>query len=117
MSITITMHKNTRFIYGLCALQLIVALLVLPVSAATEGKPTISASMSTVFLKAGEPLTVQGIATGQATEGVQIWIFAGNYLNVRYCCGQSLRNILKRLYDDRARPGEILRNCTAPGSR
>jgi hypothetical protein len=76
------MHKNTRFICGLLALQLIVALLVLPVSAATEGKPTISASMSTVFLKAGEPLTVQGIATGQVTEGVQIWIFAGNYLNV-----------------------------------
>ena len=76
------MHKNTRFVGGLLALQLIVALLVLPVSAATEGKPTISASMSTVFLKAGEPLTVQGIATGQATEGVQIWIFAGNYLNV-----------------------------------
>ena len=54
--------------------------------------------MSTVFLKAGKPLTVQGIATGQATEGVQIWIFAGNYLNVRYCCGQSFRYILKRLY-------------------
>ena len=76
------MHKNTRFVGGLLALQLIVALLVLPVSAATDGKPTISASMSTVYLKAGDPLTVQGIATGQATEGVQIWIFAGNYLNV-----------------------------------
>jgi hypothetical protein len=76
------MHKNTRFAAGLIALQLIVVLLVLPVSAATEGKPTISASMSTVYLKAGQPLTVQGIATGQATEGVQIWIFAGNYLNV-----------------------------------
>jgi len=76
------MHKNTRFVCGLLALQLIVALLVLPVSAATEGKPTISASLSTVYLKAGQPLTVQGIATGQATEGVQIWIFAGSYLNV-----------------------------------
>src|SRR5665647_1778566 len=76
------MHKNTRFVCSLLALQLIVALLVLPVSAATEGKPTISASLSTVYLKAGQPLTVQGIATGQATEGVQIWIFAGSYLNV-----------------------------------
>jgi len=76
------MHKNTRFVCGLLALQLIVALLVLPVSAATEGKPTISASLSTVYLKAGQPLTVQGIATGQVTEGVQIWIFAGSYLNV-----------------------------------
>jgi hypothetical protein len=76
------MHKNTRFVCGLLALQLIVALLVLPVSAAAEGKPTISASLSTVFLKAGEPLTVQGVATGTVTEGVQVWIFGGNYLNI-----------------------------------
>jgi hypothetical protein len=76
------MHKNTRYVCGLIALQLIIVLLVLPVSAATEGKPTISASLSTVYLKAGQPLTVQGIATGQVTEGVQVWIFGGNYLNV-----------------------------------
>jgi hypothetical protein len=76
------MHKNTRYICGLLALQLIVALLVLPVSAATDAKPTISSSLSAVYLKAGTPLTVMGIATGTVTEGVQIWIFAGNYVNV-----------------------------------
>ena len=110
------MHKNTRFVGGLLALQLIVALLVLPVSAATEGKPTISASMSAVYLKAGEPLTVQGIATGQATEGVQIWIFAGNYLNVSTAAvnpsGTFSNAILLPVL-----PRQILRDRPAPGCR
>ena len=64
------------------AVLLLAALLVLPVSAAPDGKPTISASLSAVYLKAGQPLTVMGVATGTVTEGVQIWVFAGNYVNV-----------------------------------
>jgi hypothetical protein len=76
------MHMNTRYFCILMAVLLLAALLVLPVSAATDGKPTISASLSAVYLKAGQPLTVMGVATGTVTEGVQIWVFAGNYVNV-----------------------------------
>jgi hypothetical protein len=76
------MHMNTRYFCILPAVLLIAALLVLPVSAATDGKPTISASLSAVYLKAGQPLTVMGVATGTVTEGVQVWIFSGNYVNV-----------------------------------
>jgi len=76
------MHMNTRYFCILPAVLLIAALLVLPASAATDGKPTISASLSAVYLKAGQPLTVMGVATGTVTEGVQIWIFSGDYVNV-----------------------------------
>lgn len=76
------MHMNMKYFCILPAVLLITALLVLPSSAATDGKPTISASLSAVYLKAGQPLTVMGVATGTVTEGVQIWIFSGNYVNV-----------------------------------
>ncbi|MFY9799757.1 MAG: hypothetical protein WAK10_00755 [Methanoregula sp.] len=77
----IYMDKKIRYFCVLIAL-LIAALCVLPVSAAVETKPSISTSLSAVYIKAGQPITVMGIATGTVTEGVQVWIFAGNYVNV-----------------------------------
>ena len=90
------MHMNTRYFCILMAVLLLAALLVLPVSAATDGKPTISASLSAVYLKTGQPLTVMGVATGTVTEGVQIWVFAGNYVNVGHGSGQILPERLQR---------------------
>lgn len=75
------MDKKIQYFCVLIAL-LIAALCVLPVSAAVEEKPSISASLSAVYIKSGQPITVMGIATGTVTEGVQVWIFAGNYVNV-----------------------------------
>jgi hypothetical protein len=75
------MDKKIRYFCVILAL-LIGALCVLPVSGATDVKPTISTSLSAVYIKAGQPITVMGIATGTVTEGVQVWIFAGNYVNV-----------------------------------
>ena len=83
------MQHNTRCICVLLVLQLIFALLVLPVSGITNGtaagspaKPTISATLSAAYITPGQPIKVMGIATGTVTQGVQVWVFAGNYVNV-----------------------------------
>jgi len=50
---------------------------------ATANEPFISATASPAKATIGEPVTVSGVATGgNLTNGVQIWVFAGNYVNV-----------------------------------
>lgn len=85
----------------LIGIVLLIALLVLPVSGAnvsanttagsvlavaanvTTNEPFISASVSPLKATIGEPVTVSGVATGgNLTGGVQVWVFAGNYVNV-----------------------------------
>ena len=52
-------------------------------TALTSGKPTVSATVSSATPTVGDPVTISGIATGgNLSAGVQIWIFAGNYVNV-----------------------------------
>jgi hypothetical protein len=74
-------------------LFLLMALIVLPASgvvapsttaaSATADQPFTSASTSPVKAAVGEPVTISGIATGgNLSAGVQIWVFAGNYVNV-----------------------------------
>ena len=49
----------------------------------TPAKPFISATVSSTTPLVGEPVTISGVATGgNLASGVQIWIFAGNYVNV-----------------------------------
>ncbi|MGB7789535.1 hypothetical protein [Methanoregula sp.] len=80
----------------MCALFCVVACIMLPVSvlafspanpatptAAAAQNPFISASASPSQPNIGDPVTISGVATGgNLTEGVQIWVFAGNYINV-----------------------------------
>jgi len=50
---------------------------------ASTGQPFISAIVTPDPATVGEPVTVSGVATGgNLTAGVQIWVFAGNYVNV-----------------------------------
>jgi len=69
-------------------LVLLAALLVLPVSgaddaSATAAKPTISATVSSTDPIVGDTITLSGVATGSnLASGVQIWVFAGHYVNV-----------------------------------
>jgi len=82
-----------------CALFFVVACIVLPVSgfavsattanpattaaAAAAQKPFISASASPLQPNIGDPVTISGVATGgNLTSGAQIWVFAGNYVNI-----------------------------------
>jgi hypothetical protein len=52
-------------------------------AAAAAQSPTVSASASPVQQNIGDPVTIRGVATGgNLTEGVQIWVFAGNYINI-----------------------------------
>ncbi|WP_321504939.1 hypothetical protein [uncultured Methanoregula sp.] len=100
---------NTSRSRGLaaCAVLLLIALIVFPVSgavaasaepavpaatlttaalasaAATPAKPFISAMANPANPAVGSPVTISGVASGaNLTAGVQIWIFAGNYVNV-----------------------------------
>jgi len=89
--------------YGmiLCALLCMVACIALPVSGVVPSSPTptanpatplnatsaqnpfISASVSPAQPTVGDPVTISGVATGgNLTAGVQIWVFAGNYVNL-----------------------------------
>ncbi|MDD1695224.1 MAG: hypothetical protein LUQ71_10920 [Methanoregula sp.] len=69
---------------------LLIALITLPVSGADASanatgtvQPYISAEVSPSQATVGTPVTVSGVATGgNLTAGVQIWVFAGNYVNV-----------------------------------
>ncbi|HEX3001931.1 MAG TPA: hypothetical protein VHN82_06145 [Methanoregula sp.] len=72
-----------------------IAILALPVSGAEATlnasenvltgttAPFISATATPLNAVIGEPVTISGVATGgNLTGGVQIWVFAGNYVNV-----------------------------------
>jgi len=69
---------------------LLIALIAVPVSGAnvsanvtTAAQPYVSAEVSPAQATVGTPVTVSGVATGgNLTAGVQIWVFAGNYINV-----------------------------------
>lgn len=74
---------------------LLIAVLALPVSGAeatvnasgiestVTAVPYISATATPAKAMTGEPVTISGVATGgNLTGGVQIWVFAGNYVNV-----------------------------------
>lgn len=95
------MKKSVSLGIAVIALVLLAALIVLPVSGvaeaptnavtttsgavtvATSVKPFISATVSSSAPTVGDPLTISGVATGgNLASGVQIWIFAGNYVNV-----------------------------------
>jgi hypothetical protein len=91
------MKKSVSLGIAVIALVLLAALVVLPVSGATDPttttspvasgvtavKPFVSATVSSTTPTVGEPVTISGVATGgNLAAGVQIWIFAGNYVNV-----------------------------------
>jgi hypothetical protein len=77
-----------------CAFLLLLMIIVLPVSgvvplspsstiAVSPTKPMVSAMVSSATPAIGDLVTVSGTATGgNLTAGVQIWVFAGNYVNV-----------------------------------
>lgn len=70
---------------AIIAILLLASLFVLPVSGAVTvaAKPFISASVSSMTPTVGDPVTISGVASGgNLTAGVQIWIFAGNYIDV-----------------------------------
>jgi hypothetical protein len=67
------------------AILLLAVLVVLPVSgdAGTNVTSQVSATTLTSSVTVGDPLTITGMATGgNLSAGVQIWVFAGNYVNV-----------------------------------
>ncbi|MCX6686203.1 MAG: hypothetical protein NTV10_06155 [Methanoregula sp.] len=88
------MKRFVRSLSIILAMILTTALVVLPAAgvvaptttaataAETQAKPTISATVSAASVTTGQPITVSGTATGNVTSGVQIWVFAGNYVNV-----------------------------------
>ena len=94
------MKKSVSLGIAVIALVLLAALVVLPVSGVdtpttavtatspaatnvTAAKPFISATVSSSTPTVGDPVTISGIATGgNLASGVQIWVFAGNYVNV-----------------------------------
>jgi hypothetical protein len=75
----------------ICALICVAGSIMLPVSglafspttAISVGQnPSISASPSPAQPNIGDPVTISGVATGgNLTGGIQIWVFAGNYVN------------------------------------
>jgi hypothetical protein len=88
-----------------CAILLVIACLVLPVSVAalavptttsassaapstaaataTPAKPFISATATPANPAVGAPVTISGVTSGaNLSAGVQLWVFAGNYVNV-----------------------------------
>ena len=94
------MKKSVSLGIAVIALVLLAALVVLPVSGVdtptnaastvypaasgvTGVKPFVSATVSSSTPTVGDPVTISGIATGgNLASGVQIWVFAGNYVNV-----------------------------------
>ena len=79
---------------AVCSVLLVIALLVLPVSGAATVATTPSADASATsgrgFVSAtgaaysiGEPVYISGVSVGSNKSiGVQIWVFAGNYVNI-----------------------------------
>jgi hypothetical protein len=96
------MKKSVSLGIAVIALVLLAALVVLPVSGVatpttavtttspaatgvTAAKPFISATISSTAPTVGDPVTISGVTTGgNLTEGVQMWVFAGNYINVAH---------------------------------
>jgi hypothetical protein len=90
------MKKSVSLGIAVISLVLLAALVVLPVSGVTDPtttstaasgvtavKPFVSATPSSTTPTVGEPVTISGVATGgNLAAGVQIWVFAGNYVNV-----------------------------------
>jgi hypothetical protein len=94
------MKKSNSFGMAVITLVVLAALVVLPVSgtAATSANVTspapnstgtvaakqfVSATVSSGAPAVGEPVTISGTVTGSMlSAGVQIWVFAGNYVNV-----------------------------------
>ena len=95
------MKKSMCSAIALAAIVLLAALFVVPVSAVVAGptdavtstsavttgdiaaKPFISATVSSATPTVGDPVTISGVANGgNLATGVQIWVFAGNYVNV-----------------------------------
>lgn len=65
------------------AFLLLVLLVLMPVPVLAADEPTIMATVSSTQPLVGEPVTVSGYANGgNLTPGVQIWVFAGSYVNV-----------------------------------
>ena len=88
------MKKSVSLGIAVIALVLLAALVVLPVSGVADptnavtttspaAKPSLSATISSTTPTVGDPVTISGVATGgNLASGVQIWVFAGNYVNV-----------------------------------
>jgi len=54
-----------------------------PVSTAVSQKAVVTANASAATITIGDPVTIGGSVTGSTVnEDVQIWVFAGNYVNV-----------------------------------
>lgn len=54
-----------------------------PVPAVAPQKPMVTATVSAATPTVGDPVTVSGVATGgNLSAGVQVWVFAGSYVNV-----------------------------------
>ena len=72
----------------ICILLLAGLLLVIPASAETNAttdlnKPSITVSVSPSAPKVGDTVVISGVAKGgNLTPGVDMWIFAGNYVNI-----------------------------------
>ncbi|MDD1703937.1 MAG: hypothetical protein LUP97_01710 [Methanoregula sp.] len=55
-----------------------------PTGAVAAEKPFISATVTSLAPVVGQPVTISGVETGgNVSAGVQIWIFAGEYVNVQ----------------------------------
>jgi hypothetical protein len=78
--------------FGITAISLVflVGLVALPVSGAANAdsvtvttKQSVNATVSAGRPSVGEPVTISGTVSGSMiSSGVQIWVFAGNYVNV-----------------------------------
>ena len=99
---TIRMKKSYSVGLAVIALVLLAMFITVPVSAevtvnanpatsaamtttpaTTVVKPSVSATVSSATLAVGTPVTISGVATGgNLSAGIQIWVFAGNYVNV-----------------------------------
>jgi hypothetical protein len=82
--------KTFGLIFAVTFLVLTGMCLVIPVSAAMDPttnatKPFITVTTSPAAPSVGDIVTISGTATGgNLTPGVQLWIFAGNYVNVTH---------------------------------
>jgi|WetSurMetagenome_2_1015567.scaffolds.fasta_scaffold124022_1 hypothetical protein len=83
--------KSLSFRIAVSILVFLAVLLVLPVSGETMASETftvtaqqsVNATVSAGRVVVGQPVTISGTVTGSMiSAGVQIWVFAGNYVNV-----------------------------------
>lgn len=84
------MRKFVSFGIIVIALVFLAGLVALPVSGAATAdsftvttKQSVNATVSAGRPSVGDPVTISGTVSGSMiTSGVQIWVFAGNYVNV-----------------------------------